>query len=511
MAHELVLILDFGSQYTQLIARRIREEQVYCRIVNSGISARDVQDSGARAVILSGGPNSSFDQNAPQMDPAIFKLDLPMLGICYGLQLMTRHFGGRVVPGVTREYGPMGINLPVPSLLFAGVGDDSQVWMSHGDHVADLPAEFQVIARSSGNLIAAVAHTTQPIYGVQFHPEVNHTIQGQTIISNFLFKIADFHRDWTSTSFVQDTIQKIREQVGAQKVLLGLSGGVDSSVLAFLMHEAIGEHCVPVFIDNGLLRFQEAAEVKTLFASSCIQIYQHDYSENFLNELAGVQEPEQKRKIIGRVFIESFDEVAKELGDIAFLAQGTLYPDVIESGAVTGQSVTIKSHHNVGGLPEKMTLQVIEPFRELFKDEVRNVGRVLQVPTKIIGRHPFPGPGLAVRCLGEVTRERLDILRAADRIFIEILYKTGWYDKIWQAFTVLLPLQTVGVMGDQRTYENVLALRAVHSLDGMTADWVRIPYEIIADVSSRIVNSVSGINRVVYDVTSKPPGTIEWE
>ncbi len=509
--HELVLILDFGSQYTQLIARRIREEQVYCRIVHSDLTAVEIQELGAKALILSGGPNSSFEEGAPQIDPDIFELNLPILGVCYGLQLMTRHFKGSVVPGVTREYGPMGVHFPVDSQLFEGVSEGSQVWMSHGDHVDSIPADFKIIARSSGDLIAGIAHTLKPLYAVQFHPEVNHTVQGQTIISNFLFKVADFSRDWTSSSFVEDAIQSIRDTVGAKKVLLGLSGGVDSSVLAFLMHDAIGDRCIPVFIDNGLLRANETEEVRSLFEASHIKIFQHNYSQAFLSELVGVKEPEQKRKIIGRVFIESFEEVAAQHQDIEFLAQGTLYPDVIESGAVSGHAVTIKSHHNVGGLPEKMSLKVIEPFKELFKDEVRAVGRVLNVPVKIIGRHPFPGPGLAVRCLGEVSEDRLEILRAADRIFIETLYETGWYDKIWQAFTVLLPLRTVGVMGDKRTYENVLAIRAVHSLDGMTADWVRIPYEIIAEVSSKIVNSVNGINRVVYDVTSKPPGTIEWE
>jgi GMP synthase (glutamine-hydrolysing) len=509
--HELVLILDFGSQYTQLIARRIREEQVYCRIERSDLTAAEVSASGAKAIILSGGPNSTFETGAPQVDPEIFELGLPVLGICYGLQLIARHYHGEVVPGTTREYGPMGVEFPLESPLFQGVSAGTQVWMSHGDHVEILPDGFQVVGRSKGNLIAAIAHEQDPVYGVQFHPEVNHTVQGQTIISNFLFRIAHFSRDWTSTSFVEDAIRQIRETVGDKKVLLGLSGGVDSSVLAFLMHEAIGENCIPVFINNGLLRHEETEEVKILFEASHIKIFQHDYSQAFLSELAGVKEPEKKRKIIGRVFIESFEEVAKSFTELDFLAQGTLYPDIIESGAVSGHAVTIKSHHNVGGLPEKMSLKVIEPFKELFKDEVRAVGRVLNVPAKIIARHPFPGPGLAVRCLGEVTEDRLAVLRAADKIFIEALYETGWYDKIWQAFTVLLPLQTVGVMGDKRTYENVLAIRSVHSLDGMTADWVRIPYEILADVSSKIVNSVRGVNRVVYDITSKPPGTIEWE
>ncbi|MCF7808367.1 MAG: glutamine-hydrolyzing GMP synthase [Candidatus Marinimicrobia bacterium] len=509
--HEVLLILDFGSQYTQLIARRVREQQVYCRIERSEMTADMIKASGAQAIILSGGPNSTFEAGAPQIDPAIFDLDIPILGVCYGLQLAARHFGGRVEPGKTREYGPMGIDFPAESALFADVEPNTQVWMSHGDHVSTVNENFEIIAQSRNGLIAGIAHRAKPVYGVQFHPEVNHTIKGETIISNFLFKIAGFTRDWTSSSYVENAIATIRKTVGDRKVLLGLSGGVDSSVLAFLMHEAIGDNCIPVFINNGLLRANETEEVKTSFEVSHIKIYQHDYSRAFLDELTGVTEPEAKRKIIGRVFVEAFEEVALAHEGIDFLAQGTLYPDVIESGAVSGHAVTIKSHHNVGGLPEKMSLKVIEPFNELFKDEVRAVGQVLNVPAKIIGRHPFPGPGLAVRCLGEINEERLNVLREADKIFVETLYETGWYDKIWQAFTVLLPLRTVGVMGDKRTYENVLAIRSVHSLDGMTADWVRIPYEILADVSSKIVNTVNGINRVVYDITSKPPGTIEWE
>lgn len=509
--HELVLILDFGSQYTQLIARRVREQQVFCKIVRSDITASEVKEEGAKALILSGGPNSTLEEGAPGIDPQILDLGLPILGICYGLQLLAQHYDGEVVPGESREYGPMKVHAEDSHTLLEHVSDSSQVWMSHGDHVNEAPPSFRVIARSDSGLIAAIAHSEHPVVGVQFHPEVNHTVEGKTILSNFLFRMADFNRDWTPSSFVDDAIQEIRSKVGDQKVILGLSGGVDSSVLAFLMHQAIGENCIPVFIDNGLLRANEYHEVQDQFAASHIKVFAHDYSERFLTELAGVTEPEKKRKIIGRVFIEAFEEVAQQYEGLTFLAQGTLYPDVIESGAVTGHAVTIKSHHNVGGLPERMSLKVIEPFRELFKDEVRAVGRILDVPKQIIGRHPFPGPGLAVRCLGEIQKVRLEILRAADKIFIDALHETGWYDKTWQAFAVLLPLQTVGVMGDQRTYENVVSLRAVHSTDGMTADWVRLPQEILADVSSKIVNSVNGVNRVVYDVTSKPPGTIEWE
>jgi len=509
--HELALILDFGSQYTQLIARRVREQQVFCKIVPASITAAEIQAEGARALILSGGPNSTLDKGAPELDPGIVDLQLPMLGICYGLQLLANSFDGQVVPGESREYGPMKVHAEGQHTLFEHVSDSTQVWMSHGDHVNEAPPEFEVIARSDSDLIAAIAHRERPVIGVQFHPEVNHTVEGETILSNFLFRIAEFSRDWTPSSFVDDAIESIRKTVGDQKVVLGLSGGVDSSVLAFLMHQAIGENCIPVFINNGLLRANEYNEVQDQFAASHITVYAHDYSERFLNELTGITDPEIKRKTIGRIFIEAFEEVAVDYTDLTYLAQGTLYPDVIESGAVTGHAATIKSHHNVGGLPERMSLKVLEPFRELFKDEVRAVGRILDVPKQIIGRHPFPGPGLAVRCLGEIQKERLEILRAADKIFIDALHETGWYDKIWQAFAVLLPLQTVGVMGDQRTYENVVSLRAVHSTDGMTADWVRIPQEILADVSSRIVNAVNGVNRVVYDVTSKPPGTIEWE
>jgi len=509
--HETVLILDFGSQYTQLIARRVREEQVYCKIVPSSITADEIRQEGARALILSGGPNSTLGKNAPRIDAAIFDLDIPILGICYGLQLMALHFGGKVVPGTSREYGPANVVHHADHVLMEHVAQESSVWMSHGDHVGEPPPGFQVVARSRDDLIAAVAHDSRPFVGVQFHPEVNHTVEGKTILANFLFRMAGFSRDWTPSSFVDDSIRAIREQVGDRKVILGLSGGVDSSVLAFLLHQAIGERCIPVFINNGLLRANEANEVMDQFSASHIKVYRHDYSERFLNALEGITDPETKRKTIGRIFIEAFEEVAQAYTDLDFLAQGTLYPDVIESGGVTGHAATIKSHHNVGGLPERMSLKVLEPFRLLFKDEVRAVGRILDVPAPIIGRHPFPGPGLAVRCLGPITRERLDILRAVDRIFINALHASDWYDRIWQAFAVLLPLQTVGVMGDQRTYENVVALRAVHSTDGMTADWVRLPQDILADVSRQIVNGVPGVNRVVYDVTSKPPGTIEWE
>jgi GMP synthase (glutamine-hydrolysing) len=509
--HELVLIVDFGSQYTQLIARRIREENVYCEIISPELSIEEIKAKKPRAIILSGGPNSIFEKDAPQISSQLFDLAIPILGICYGLQLIARHFGGEVEADQSKEYGRQSIQFKNKSQIFSNVNSGSLVWMSHGDHVSKVPKTFLKLAVSNDGLIAGIAHQAKPIFGVQFHPEVNHTEDGQIIISNFLFKIASFSRDWTPASFVDEEIISIRNKVGKENVILGLSGGVDSSVLAFLLHRAIGEQLFPIFINNGLLRKNEVDEVLKFFEKSHINVIQRDYSKEFLTALAGVSEPEQKRKIIGRIFIEAFETEAKKIKNPGFLAQGTLYPDVIESGAIGKYSVTIKSHHNVGGLPEKMSLKILEPFRGLFKDEVRKVGKILNVPDIMIKRHPFPGPGLAVRCLGEILPERLDILRNVDQVFIAYLKKTGWYDKIWQAFAIILPLQTVGVKGDQRSYENVIALRAVHSSDGMTADWVRIPPEMLAEISTQIINKVPGVNRVVYDITSKPPGTIEWE
>jgi len=508
---ELALIIDFGSQYTQLIARRIREMQVYCEIVPPTLSAMQIATKNPKAIILSGGPESVFAENSPKLDSEVWSLGKPILGICYGLQLLTQHFGGKVEPGTVREYGAAEVHHEHQHPLINNTAQNCKVWMSHGDHVATSPPDFNVILKSKNGLIAAIAHKKMPLMGLQFHPEVSHTDEGQTYLHNFLFKIAGFSGDWTPTHFIAQAITTIRETVGAEQVLLGLSGGVDSSVLAFLLHEAIGDRLLPIFIDNGLLRHDEANQVLEQFRHSKIKIQYVDHSAEFLSELEGVTEPEKKRKIIGRVFVEAFEKVANAQGNAAFLAQGTLYPDVIESGSVVGKSHTIKSHHNVGGLPERLRMKVLEPFRELFKDEVRAVGRALGVPENIIRRHPFPGPGLAVRCLGEITPEKLRVIRQSDHIFIQTLRNHNWYDKVWQAFTVLLPVQTVGVMGDQRTFENVIALRSVDSVDGMTANWSRIPADLLAEAAEKIVNHVVGVNRVVYDITSKPPATIEWE
>jgi len=508
---ELALIIDFGSQYTQLIARRIREMQVYCEIVPPTLSAMQIATKNPKAIILSGGPESVFAENSPKLDSEVWSLGKPILGICYGLQLLTQHFGGKVEPGTVREYGAAEVHHEHQHPLINNTAQNCKVWMSHGDHVATSPPDFNVILKSKNGLIAAIAHKKMPLMGLQFHPEVSHTDEGQTYLHNFLFKVAGFSGDWTPTHFIAQAITTIRETVGAEQVLLGLSGGVDSSVLAFLLHEAIGDRLLPIFIDNGLLRHDEANQVLEQFRHSKIKIQYVDHSAEFLSELEGVTEPEKKRKIIGRVFVEAFEKVANAQGNAAFLAQGTLYPDVIESGSVVGKSHTIKSHHNVGGLPERLRMKVLEPFRELFKDEVRAVGRALGVPENIIRRHPFPGPGLAVRCLGEITPEKLRVIRQSDHIFIQTLRNHDWYDKVWQAFTVLLPVQTVGVMGDQRTFENVIALRSVDSVDGMTANWSRIPADLLAEAAEKIVNHVVGVNRVVYDITSKPPATIEWE
>lgn len=508
---ELALIIDFGSQYTQLIARRIREMQVYCEIVPPTLSAMQIATKNPKAIILSGGPESVFAENSPKLDSDVWSLGKPILGICYGLQLLTQHFGGKVEPGTVREYGPAEVHHDHDHPLIHNTAPNCKVWMSHGDHVATNPPDFKVILKSKNGLIAAIAHKKKPLMGLQFHPEVSHTDEGHTYLHNFLFRIAGFAGDWTPTHFIEQAIANIRQTVGSEQVLLGLSGGVDSSVLAFLLHEAIGERLLPIFIDNGLLRHDEANQVLEQFNHSKIKIQYIDHSTEFLSELEGVTEPEQKRKIIGRVFVEAFEKVANAQGNAAFLAQGTLYPDVIESGSVVGKSHTIKSHHNVGGLPARLRMKVLEPFRELFKDEVRAVGRALGVPENIIRRHPFPGPGLAVRCLGEITPEKLQVIRQSDHIFIQTLRNHNWYDKVWQAFTVLLPVQTVGVMGDQRTFENVIALRSVDSVDGMTANWSRIPADLLAEAAEKIVNHVVGVNRVVYDITSKPPATIEWE
>ena len=514
--HETCLIVDFGSQVTQLIARRLRESNVYCEIHPfQKVDAELVAQLKPKAIILSGGPASVTDPDSPRADAAIFEARVPVLGICYGQQVMVEQLGGRVEGGHHREFGRAWLETAAEGAFFENLFADGpeQVWMSHGDRVTELPPGFEVLARSPNAPCAVIADTRRNLYGVQFHPEVYHTPHGALMLRNFTHRIAGFIGDWTMAAYKDQAIADIRAQVGDGRVICGLSGGVDSSVAAVLIHEAIGEQLTCVFVDTGLLRLNEATEVVSLFRDHYnIPLIHADESELFLSELAGVTDPEQKRKIIGRLFIDVFERHAREVGGAEFLAQGTLYPDVIESVSFSGgPSVTIKSHHNVGGLPERMNLKLVEPLRELFKDEVRALGRELGLPESFVGRHPFPGPGLAVRCPGEVRRDKLEILRKADAIFLDEIRKAGLYDEIWQAFAVLLPVRTVGVMGDGRTYDHACALRAVTSVDGMTADYYPFPHEILGHAANRIINEVNGINRVVYDVTSKPPGTIEWE
>lgn len=508
---ETIIILDFGSQYTQLIARRVRESKVYCEILPFNADPDSFKDKNLKGIILSGGPSSVFDENAPVCDKKVFESNVPILGICYGLQLLAHLFGGKVERSKSREYGKAIIKIEEHKDLFRGFKRKLQVWMSHGDFVSKLPRGYRKLASSENIPFAAVKNPKKKILGVQFHPEVAHTQNGIRIIQNFLYDVCECYGEWTPKSFIQSTVKDIKAKVGNEKVVLGLSGGVDSSVCAVLVNKALGKQLNCIFVDNGLLRKGEARQVKEVFKDFDMNIVFVDASEKFLSRLKGIIDPEEKRRIIGRTFIEVFEEEANKIGEVKFLAQGTLYPDVIESTSFKGPSATIKSHHNVGGLPAEMNLKLIEPLRELFKDEVRRIGKELKLPDNILGRHPFPGPGLAVRILGEITRERLDILREADDIFIQELKSSKHYQKVWQAFCVLLPVQSVGVMGDERTYENVVALRAVTSLDGMTADWAHLPYDLIGKISNRIINEVKGINRVVYDVSSKPPATIEWE
>lgn len=504
------MILDFGSQYTQLIARRIRELNVYCEIFPFNHFPQP--DKTVKGVILSGSPFSVRDANAPVPDLTAIKGKIPLLGVCYGAQLLANNYGGEVLPSNTREYGRARLtNINQTDDLFKGIPDGTQVWMSHGDTIASIPANYLITGSTADVKIGAYHIQGENTWGIQFHPEVYHTTEGLKMLQNFVRNICGCRADWTPESFIEMTVRELREKLGNDKVVLGLSGGVDSSVAAILLNRAIGNNLTSIFVDNGLLRKEEFSSVMAAYERMGLNVKGVDASEHFLTELRGVSEPEKKRKIIGRVFIEVFDREAHKVKDVKWLAQGTIYPDVIESVSVNGPSATIKSHHNVGGLPEKMHLKVVEPLRLLFKDEVRRVGRALNMPGEILNRHPFPGPGLAIRIIGDITKEKLDTLREADDIFIHGLKNNGLYDKVWQAGVILLPVQSVGVMGDERTYENVVALRAVSSTDGMTADWSHLPYEVMADISNEIINKVKGINRVVYDISSKPPSTIEWE
>lgn len=509
---ETILIIDFGSQYTQLITRRVREANVYSEIHPHTVTIEKVNELNPSGIILSGGPMSVYDNDSPDIDTAILTSGIPLLGICYGLQIICNKFKGKVDPAKDREYGRARLTIVKESELFKGVKKESNVWMSHGDYLTEIPPGFEIIAKSDHSPICSVADEKRKIYGVQFHPEVMHSEEGTKILRNFLFTICKCTGDWTPHNFIEESIRKIEEQAGNSKVICALSGGVDSTVAAVLVKKALGDNLICIHIDTGLMRKNESEIIGELFDKHLNLNHIHiNSSEIFLSKLKGVSDPETKRKIIGNTFIEVFEQQAKKFSDAKYLVQGTLYPDVIESVSVKGASVTIKSHHNVGGLPEKMNLKLIEPFRELFKDEVRNVGRELDIPEEFIERHPFPGPGLAVRILGEVSKDKLDILREADDIFITAIKEAQLYNEIWQAFAILLPVQSVGVMGDSRTYEYVLSLRAVTSVDGMTADWFQFEHDFLSAVSNKIINKVRGVNRVVYDISSKPPATIEWE
>jgi GMP synthase (glutamine-hydrolysing) len=507
---EKILILDFGSQYTQLIARRIRELNVYCEIYP--FNHFPEPDQTVKGIILSGSPFSVRDKNAPVPKIDKYKGKIPLLGICYGAQFLAQYYGGEVAPSNTREYGRARLEfIDDNNKLFQNISSNTQVWMSHGDTIVELPDNFRLISSTGSIRVAAFALKGEDTFGLQFHPEVYHTTDGSKILNNFIVSICGCSQDWTPESFVESTVKELMKKLGNDKVVLGLSGGVDSSVAAGLLHRAIGKNLNCIFVDNGLLRKNEFEQVLESYKGLGLNVTGVRAGERFLGNLAGISEPEQKRKSIGKDFIEVFDVEAHRIKDVKWLAQGTIYPDVIESISVNGPSATIKSHHNVGGLPEKMNLKIVEPLKLLFKDEVRRVGKALGLPSSLISRHPFPGPGLAIRILGEITPEKVRILQDADEIYISALKSFGLYDKVWQAATILLPVQSVGVMGDERTYENVVALRAVGSTDGMTADWSHLPYEFLSRVSNDIINKVKGINRVVYDISSKPPATIEWE
>jgi GMP synthase (glutamine-hydrolysing) len=510
---ELVLVFDFGSQFAQLIARRVRELNVFCQIVRHDLSADRVRELNPKGIILSGGPASVYEPNAPKCDPALFDLGVPVLGICYGMQLAVQHLGGTVAPAESREFGRATLTVTDPEPLFRGHPSEAAVWMSHGDQVQAVAADFVPLATTDTCPLAAVRHARRPVYGIQFHPEVSHTPHGGLVLANFLRDVCGCQGLWKMQTFIDRTVEEIRAKVGRKRVICGLSGGVDSSVCAALLLKAIGPQVACIYVDNGLMREGETEKVRHTFKDWFkADLHVVDATDRFLSALKGVTDPQQKRKIIGHVFIDAFKHEAKSIPDAEFLAQGTLYPDVIESGgAADGPAATIKTHHNVGGLPAELGFALIEPLRDLFKDEVRRLGLDLGLPEEVVWRHPFPGPGLAVRCLGEITPEKLATLRKADRIFLEELHRSGWYRKTSQAFAVLLPVQSVGVMGDGRTYENAVALRAVQTDDFMTADWSRLPDDLLARVSSAIINKVRGVNRVVYDVSSKPPATIEWE
>ena len=507
-AVETILVLDFGSQYTQLIARRIREANVYSEVVPFNTSVETIRQHQPRGIILSGGPDSVYETGAPACDRRVYDLGVPILGVCYGMQLLAKELGGKVVPGAEREYGSRTIQGAAPSCLIEGM---TRVWMSHGDRILEPPPDFEVTARSD-TAMAAMENPRRKIFGIQFHPEVTHTENGTALLRRFIFDICGCHGSWTMGSFIERAVSRIRDQVGNGRAICAISGGVDSTVAATLVSRAIGDRLTGVFVNNGLLRKNEFEKVLSILRNNLhLNVRGVDAADRFLNLLAGVTDPEKKRKIIGGEFIRVFEEEAPKIGAVDFLVQGTVYPDVIESVSVKGPSQTIKSHHNVGGLPERMHLKLVEPLRELFKDEVRRVGLELGLPEEMVWRQPFPGPGLGVRIMGEVTREGVRLLQEADDILVSEIKKAGLYREIWQSFGILLPVKSVGVMGDIRTYDHTLAIRAVHSTDGMTADWVRLPFDVLTTISNRIVNEVKGINRVVYDITSKPPATIEWE